>query len=271
MYYEGDIVTLIVLLFAAAAMLALTMAVAWAIVLKTGKSGWTDTFWTAGIGVCGSVAALAPLGDEGDTGRRLIVATLVVCWSLRLATHIASRTMKGEDDPRYAQLRKEWGGRYQSQLFVFLQIQAAAALVLVIAVITAANNPAPLGWGDAIGVIVAVVAVVGESFSDAQLAAFKANPENRGKVSDTGLWSLSRHPNYFFEWLYWLAYIPIGVSFYSHPWGWISLLAPLLMYWLLVHVSGVPPLEAHMLRTRGTIFQNYQQRVRPFWPIPRMK
>ena len=262
---------LIVLLFAMAAMLTLTMASAWAIVLTTGKSGWADTFWTVGVGVCGSVAALVPLGSEGDAGRRIIVAALVAFWSVRLAGHIARRTLKGEDDPRYAQLRKGWGKRYRSQLLVFLQVQAAAAFVLAIAVVVAANNPAPLGWGDAIGIIVAVVAVIGEGLSDAQLAAFKANPESRGKVCDTGLWALSRHPNYFFEWLYWLAYIPIGVSFASHSWGWVSLLAPLLMYWLLVHVSGVPPLEAHMLRTRGTIFQDYQHRVRAFWPIPRIR
>lgn len=174
-----------------------------------------------------------------------------------------------EDDPRYAQLRQDWGRRYHSQLFLFLQIQAAAALVLVTAVAAEANNPAPLGWGDAIGIIIAVVAIIGESLSDAQLAAFKTKPENRGKICDAGLWSLSRHPNYFFEWLYWLAYIPIGLGFAGYPWGWASMLAPLLMYWLLVHVSGVPPLEAHMLRTRGKAFQSYQRRVRAFWPVPR--
>lgn len=260
---------LIALLFASGAMLALSMACAWAVVLKTGKSGWADTFWTASVGVCGCAAALVPVGGEGHTGRSLIVAALVAFWSLRLASHIARRTLSGEDDPRYAHLRKQWGDRYRSQLFVFLQIQAAAAFVLVVALIAAANNPAPLGWGDALGIIVAGVAILGEGLSDAQLAAFKTQAGNRGKVCDRGLWSLSRHPNYFFEWLYWLAYSPIGLSFDNYGWGWISILAPVLMYWLLVHVSGVPLLEAHMLRTRGAAFQTYQHRVRTFWPFPR--
>jgi steroid 5-alpha reductase family enzyme len=263
-------VTLIALLFAIGTMLAMAMASAWAVVLKTGKSGWADAFWTASIGVCGCLAALVSLGGELHSGRPLIVAALVAFWSLRLASHIAGRTLSGEDDPRYAHLRKQWGGRYRSQLFVFLQIQAAAAFVLVVALIAAATNPAPLGWGDALGITVAVVAIIGEGLSDAQLTAFKTQPENRNKVCDTGLWSLSRHPNYFFEWLYWLAYLPIGLSFESYSWGWVSILAPTLMYWLLVHVSGVPLLEAHMLRTRAEAFQNYQRRVRGFWPFPRL-
>ena len=250
-------------------MLALAMAGAWAVVLKTGKSGWADTFWTASVGVCGCAAALVPVGGGAHTGRALIVAALVAFWSLRLASHIARRTLSGEDDPRYAYLRKQWGDRYRSQLFVFLQIQAAAAFVLVVALIAAANNPAALGWGDALGIIVAGVAIIGEGVSDAQLAAFKTQAGNRNKVCDRGLWSLSRHPNYFFEWLYWLAYCPIGLGLGSYGWGWVSILAPMLMYWLLVHVSGVPLLEAHMLRTRGEAFRTYQHRVRAFWPFPR--
>ena len=77
----------------------------------------------------------------------------------------------------------------------------------------------PLGLGDAIGVLIAVVAIVGEAISDGQLSAFKRDPANKGKVCDTGLWALSRHPNYFFEWLHWLAYVAIGVSFAGYGWG----------------------------------------------------
>ena len=132
-------------------------------------------------------------------------------WSLRLGTHILRRTLKGGDDPRYAQLKEEWGDRYRSQLFVFLEIQAAAAFVLVLAVFVAAHSPGPLGFADAPRCRSSQsLAIAGEALSDAQLNAFKADPANKGKVCDTGLWSLSRHPNYFFEWLYWLAYVPIG-------------------------------------------------------------
>jgi steroid 5-alpha reductase family enzyme len=115
-----------------------------------------------------------------------------------------------------------------------------------------------------------LVAIAGEAMADRQLRDFKSNPHNRGKVCDVGLWSLSRHPNYFFEWLTWVAYPVIAVDFAGHnPYGWLALAAPACMYWVLVHVSGVPPLEQHMLRSRGAAFRAYQLRTRAFFPIPR--
>jgi steroid 5-alpha reductase family enzyme len=82
---------------------------------------------------------------------------------------------------------------------------------------------------------------------------------------------MSRHPNYFFEWLGWFAYAVIAIAIdltCSYPWGWLAVAGPVLMYWLLVHASGIPPLEAHMLRSRGDAFRAYQQRVNAFWPGP---
>jgi steroid 5-alpha reductase family enzyme len=80
---------------------------------------------------------------------------------------------------------------------------------------------------------------------------------------------MSRHPNYFFEWMGWFAYAIIAIDFSGgYPWGWLALAGPALMYWLLVHASGIPPLEAHMLRSRGQAFRDYQHRVNAFWPGP---
>jgi steroid 5-alpha reductase family enzyme len=263
-----SVVLLIVLL---ALGLALIMAAAWAIAVRTGNSGWADAFWTYSIGLGGLVAALVPLeGVARDGTRALVVAALVVVWSLRLGTHIVRRTLGGGDDPRYAQLRKDWGESWKTQLLLFLEIQAACALLLVLAVMAAANNPAPFGPFDILGILVAVVAIIGEGLSDAQLRAFTRDLANKGKVCDVGLWGLSRHPNYFFEWLYWLAYPHLGISLVvAHPWGWFTLVAPVLMYVLLVHLSGIPPLEQHMLRSRGDAFRAYQQRVSAFWPVPK--
>lgn len=83
--------------------------------------------------------------------------------------------------------------------------------------------------------------IAGEALADAQLKAFRSNPANQGRVCDVGLWRLSRHPNYFFEWFGWLAYPIIGLST-DYVWGWASLLAPVFMYWILVYVTGIPPL-----------------------------
>jgi steroid 5-alpha reductase family enzyme len=167
-------------------------------------------------------------------------------------------------------LRKEWRDEFQRRLFWFLQIQAAAALILVTTILTAARRPAPdLGFGDLLGVVIFLIAVTGEALADRQLSRFGAAPENEGKVCDVGLWRFSRHPNYFFEWLAWVAYSLIAIDFSgAYPWGWLALAGPILMYWLLVHVSGIPPLEAHMLRSRGDRFRNYQRRVNAFWPAP---
>jgi steroid 5-alpha reductase family enzyme len=112
-------------------------------------------------------------------------------------------------------------------------------------------------------------AVLGESIADAQLRKFKAQAQSPNSVCDVGLWRWSRHPNYFFEWLAWVAYPVIGIDLSGYnPFGWLAVLAPACMYWVLVHMSGIPPLESHMLRTRGDMFRAYQRRTRPFLPFP---
>lgn len=254
-----------------AATLSLAMSAAWYIADRTGQSGWVDAIWSFAVGGAGAIAALVPLAESPDTtSRQLLVAALVAIWSLRLGVHIVARSAGGEDDPRYAHLRREWGTNFRARLFAFLQIQAAAALALVLTVLLAARNPAPgLRWLDGLGVVVLLAAVAGAAVADRQLARFRADPARRGLVCERGLWGLSRHPNYFFEWLGWLAYAVIAIDFGgAHPWGWLALGGPIFMYWLLVRVSGIPPLEAHMLRSRGDAYRAYQQRVNAFWPGP---
>lgn len=257
-------------LVALTACLSATMAGAWLIALRTGRSGWTDAIWSLATGGFGAAAALAPFSAVETTNRQMLVASLALLWSLRLGLHIALRAARGGDDPRYRQLREEWGGAFRLRLFWFLQIQALAALVLALSIMIAAHNPATGSrLSDWLGMAILVVAVFGEAIADSQLSSFRADPQNRGKVCDTGLWGMSRHPNYFFEWLGWLAYSVIAVDLTGvYPWGWMALAGPVLMYWLLVHVSGIPPLEAHMSRARGGAFRDYQHRVNAFWPGP---
>ncbi|MDB6097533.1 MAG: hypothetical protein JWN58_236, partial [Gammaproteobacteria bacterium] len=83
-------------------------------------------------------------------------------------------------------------------------------------------------------------------------------------------WRWSRHPNYFFEWFGWLAYPVIAIS-PDYPWGWATLLAPVFMYWIMVHVTGIPPLEAQMLRSRGARYRTYQTHTSMFFPLPPQK
>ncbi len=258
---------MILTLIALAVGLSLALTVAWAVAVRSGQSGWIDATWSLSVGLAGIAASLAPF--EAITLRQGVVAGLVGLWSLRLASHIAARTVGGGDDPRYAHLKKEWGVSFRGRLFWFLQIQAASALLLALAVMAAAHNPAPgLTMGDGLGIALFGVAWLGEAVADTQLRKFRADPTLRGGVCDGGLWGRSRHPNYFFEWLGWAAYAIVAIApDPTYGWGWVALAGPIMMYWLLVYVSGIPLLEAHMLRSRGGLFADYQRRVSAFWPI----
>jgi steroid 5-alpha reductase family enzyme len=250
---------------ALAAFLSAAMAFAWWVAEKSGRSGWIDAIWTFAVGLAGVASALM---EPSERSRSLLVAGIAAVWSLRLGLHISGRTARGGDDPRYRQLREEWGERASSRLFGFLQVQAAAGWVLVLAVAVAAHRPGPLTLQDSLGAALFFVALAGEATADRQLARFAENGHAKG-VCDIGLWGWTRHPNYFFEWLTWVAFALIAVDLTgAYPFGWIALSAPVLMYLLLVHVSGVPPLEAHMLRSRGDAFRLYQARVNAFWPGP---
>lgn len=262
--------TAAIIVVALAVCLSVTMTGAWLVALRTGQSSWIDAIWSFATGGFGAAAALIPLADTQVSIRQVLVAVLALLWALRLGIHIAVRTARGGDDPRYKQLREEWGRAFRRRLFWFLQIQALAALALAVSIMLAAHNPAPgLRFSDWLGVAVLIVAVLGESIADRQLSAFRSDPANKGKVCDVGLWAISRHPNYFFEWLGWLAYAIIAIDLAgAYHWGWLALAGPFVMYWLLVHASGIPPLEAHMLRSRGKTFRDYQQRVNAFWPGP---
>jgi steroid 5-alpha reductase family enzyme len=203
----------------------------------------------------------------------MAVAAAAGLWSCRLGLHIVLRTISGGEDPRYARLREEWGSNWRSRLLLFFQIQAAAALLLAGTIFLAARNPqAGLQWSDLAGLALLLAAVFGEGTADAQLARFRSHVENKGKVCDVGLWSLSRHPNYFFQWLGWAGYAVMAIGpAGAWIWGWAALAGPVFMYWLLVHVSGIPPLEAHMLRSRGGAFASYIDRVNAFWPGPQTR
>lgn len=250
-------------LLAVALALCLVMALAFALQRRTGNSGWVDTLWTFGTG---GVIAVGLLAGLSHAWRAPILAALVLLWALRLGAHIALRSAKVADDPRYADLMRQWGPDAPRRLFLFLQVQAVASLILALSVFGAAANPRPPGWLDALALLVALGALVGEAISDRQLKAAKAAGE---RLCQRGLWGWSRHPNYFFEFLFWCALPLFAFSSGGPLWpGVLSLLAPLQMYWLLAHVSGVPPLEAHMLRKHGAAFEAYQARVSVFFPLP---
>ena len=257
------------LVLGAAAALSLAMWGAWASERLTGKSGWIDSIWSAATGLV-AIMALALL-DTGEAWRRWAAMALVALWCLRLAGHIAARNFTVGDDPRYKALREEWGSSAAWRLAWFLQVQAAAGLVLVVSVLAAASNPAPFPhWLDVVAIAVALAALAGETLADAQLSGFRSRPKPKPPVMEEGLWAFSRHPNYFFEWMFWTAWPLLALAGGTiSAQSLLAFAAPVQMYVLLVHVSGIPPLEKHMLASRGQAFRDLQARVNAFFPGPR--
>ena len=241
------------------------MSLAWIAQRMTGNSGWVDVAWSLATGLAGVTLSLTPL-DGGVTGTRAwVVAALVAAWSLRLGGHIALRAAAGIEDPRYAALQKEWGAQFPARLYGFLLLQALVAFGLAAGIGLAARNPAGFGPLEGLAILVLAAASAGEAAADATLRRFKANQANRGRICAAGLWAWSRHPNYFFEWLVWVAY-PLFALSGAWPWGWLAFAAPALMYWTLRHASGVPPLETHMQARYGTAWTEYAARVPVFFP-----
>jgi len=263
--------TFLAIVVAVGVSLAVIMSGAWLAWRSTRNSGWIDTTWTFGLGIVGCAGAFTPsLLTGGVTIRQILVAVLVAVWSLRLGLHIARRTVAILDDPRYGKVIAQWGADSSRQMFFLAQKQALVSIPLALSMILAAWNPWPdLRLQDWLGVAVLIVAIAGEGAADAQLRRFRADPANRNRICDVGLWGWSRHPNYFFEWFGWLAYPLLAIDLGGqYPWGWAALAGPACMYWLLVHVSGIPPLEAHMLERRRDEFRAYQARTNAFFPAP---
>jgi steroid 5-alpha reductase family enzyme len=255
-------------LAAIAVSLSILMTGAWMVQQRTGNSGWVDTIWTFSLGVVGAGSALWPVAGVAPNARQWLVAALVAIWSVRLGAHIAARTAKITDDPRYQAFASEWGVDSPKKMFIFLQNQGFGSIPLVFSIFVAARFPLEtLRLQDYLGALILFAGIAGEALADAQLKAFRSDPANKGKVCDIGLWRWSRHPNYFFEWFGWLAYPVIALSL-DHPWGFATLLAPLFMFWILRYVTGVPPLEEQMLKSRGDAYRAYQDRTSVFFPLP---
>lgn len=244
--------------------LALGMGALWALQLRTRDAGWVDAAWSAGIGA--AVLGYAFLAD-GWAPRRWLVAGLVLLWSARLTAHLVRRLAGAAgEDGRYLALRAQAGPRWPRWSFVFFQAQALLAAALSAATL-APLTAMQAGWRalDLIGAGVFLAGLVGESIADRQLAAWKRNPANRGRTCRAGLWRVSRHPNYFFEWWIWIGLALLATGL---PFGALTWLAPAAMLVLVLKVTGIPPTERRALETRGEDYRRYQATTNAFFPGP---
>ncbi|MBL0350177.1 MAG: DUF1295 domain-containing protein [Elusimicrobia bacterium] len=226
---------------------------------RTQNATAVDAAWALGIGL---QTAFLAWSSGGLPLRRVVIAGLVGIWSLRLAGYLYfNRVRTGVEDGRYARFRREWN---PAVFYLFYMVQGLLVFLLPLTFRAALGSgaPFPSRW-DAVGLGLWAVALLGESLADRQLARFRADPANRGKTCRVGLWRTSRHPNYFFEWLLWCAYVPMSLGAPGGAW---SLAGPLLLLVLLTKVSGIPPTEAQALVSRGDDYRDYQRTTSAFVP-----
>ena len=222
--------------------------------------------------MCGGVRSEAWAGTYGAVPgcppELAAGAKLNVVWGNNATVtnlHLVRRIASEPEDGRYQALRREWAGKNVNLRFLFFfELQAVLDVVLSLPMLLVAMNPAPqLSWLEYAGAALWLVAVIGESLADAQLAAFKRDARNRGRVCQAGLWRYSRHPNYFFEWFVWVAWLVYALA---SPWGWTSVICPALMLFFLFRVTGIPATEAQALRSRGEEYRRYQETTSAFVP-----
>jgi steroid 5-alpha reductase family enzyme len=243
---------------------ALLFAGTWLVGRRLRNYGIVDVVWSLAFAPAAVGLALA----RGNAGpRQWLMAAAVSLWSLRLGGFLAARVLSHLDveDARYVRMRVDWAPRSDARMLLFYAQQAVALVLLclpMVAVMADARTEAsPFQFA---GAVVFLLALAGESASDAQLAAFKRDARP-GAICDRGLWSWTRHPNYFCEWLVWVGFTLLAAS---SPWGGLFGLGCVgAMYHLLRNVTGVPLLEEHLRRSRGAAFEAHCRRVpSAFWP-----
>jgi len=241
---------------------ALLMTLLWLVQRVQRNAAIADVGWCFALGL---VAIWYALMVYGDRDRRLLVAVMGGIYAFRLGLYIFLNRVLGKvEDGRYQRMRREWGDQAQVYFFSYFQLQAVAVTVFSLPFLVLMQNPRPtFSLWELTGVLLWLIAVVGESVADWQLATFRTKPWNRDRVCCDGLWRYSRHPNYFFEWLHWWAYVLMGVGVSN---GWLTLIGPVLMGWGLLRVTGIPLAEAQALATRGEEYRAYQRTTSSFIP-----
>lgn len=240
---------------------AVLMAVSFLIGRSTGKYSIIDAVWGPGFVLVAWVSFLVTLGD-GDPVLRWLVLAMVTLWGLRLGGYILLRNHGLPEDPRYVDMLRDAG---PSAIVRKVQLPQGLAMWFVsLPVQLAMVLQRPAWWVVAIGVVVWAIGLFFESVGDAQLAAFKRDPANRGQVMRTGLWRYTRHPNYFGDAAVWT-----GV-FVTVAWtwvGWLTVLSPVAMTYLLVARTGKALTEKRMSSNRPG-YAEYVRSTSGFFPLP---
>jgi len=256
-------VSIYALILIALGAMVVVMTALWLVQRATHNAGIVDVAWSFGTGLC---AAWFAWGADGEPARRWLIAVLALVWSLRLGAYLLRRMIGAHEDRRYAAMREKWGAGTQRYMFVIFMVQAFWAVLFALPMLVAATNDATgLRWYDWLGAAIWAVSMGGEWLADMQLDRFRRDPENKASVCREGLWKYSRHPNYFFEWTHWWAYVAIG---FAAPHGWLTLGGPLVMLLFLTKITGIPITEKALVESRGEAYRRYQRTTSALIPLP---
>jgi len=239
------------------AVAVVAMVVTALIARRIGRVNVVDVTW--GLALAGTAATSAALGAGAH---RWLILGLVVVWGGRLSFHVFRRSLGHGEDPRYVAMLGEGG--FRAALTKVFLIQGAAVWYIALPVMVAALVDHRVSWLAYAGVAVWVLGLVFEVVGDAQLAAYKRDPD-RGPVMDRGLWAWTRHPNYFGDACIWWGIWLVAVD--ATPWALLTVPAPATMTYFLVWATGARQLEQTMMQRPG--YPEYAARTSMFVPLPR--
>jgi len=237
----------------------------WVVSLVKRDASIVDPFWGAGFAV---VAWVAAAWHDFQGPRTLLLVGLTTAWGLRLSLHLLIRNRGEGEDYRYRAMRDKHGPRFWwVSGFTVFGLQAAIMWIVSWPIqfgggLTTSSSPG-LGWLDFAGLAVWLIGFAFESVGDYQLAKFKSDAANRGRVLDSGLWRYTRHPNYFGDFCVWWGLFLVAAG----GGAWWTILSPLLMSFLLIKVSGVSMLEK-TISNRRPEYEAYIRRTSAFFPWP---
>lgn len=238
--------------------LCLQMCLVWVVYRLTKNPSVVDASWSMGLMASGLIYVWhLPMSP-----RHALIGALLILWALRLAGYLwYTRLRHGHIDKRYTALSTHW--KISQSLGFFLNFQLQGLLIFVISfvfyLISTSNNPG-MTLMDGVAMVVVLLGVLGESLADLQLNGFKA--QQKGGVCNIGLWSYSRHPNYFFDWLTWLGFTLFAIQ--SHR-GYLGIVSPVLLYVIFTRMTG-PLTERGSIESRGQKYIDYQKRTSMFFP-----
>lgn len=251
-----------------AAVIWLLMTLLWLLSLQIKNASIVDIFWGFGFVVLAYVYYFSV--EDGVDTRQILLLAIVTIWGLRLAGYIFWRNRGHGEDPRYVKWRESNGARWWWQSYFQVFMLQGALMVIISAPLLGAqyygDNGGNLTILDGLAVLIWLFGFAFEAGGDAQLALFKANPENKGKVLDTGFWRYTRHPNYFGDATQWWAYYLIALA----AGAWWTVFGPIIMTFFLLRVSGVVLLEKSLTQTKPQ-YADYIRRTSAFIPLPPKK